>query len=163
MSMSDFKFWGWDKKPRTMLRFVKPGDIFCFKLDDGKYGFGRIISKILTGHVAELFDFISSMPVVTEQDMIISERIIDPFVIDTYSLFDRKIEPGSDWRVIGHQNNFTPTNIENIYFSYGVGNSCKKEDIFGNTYSISEEEAWSLPRLSPKGDYDVKLLLKDII
>ncbi|EAN2280869.1 phosphotriesterase, partial [Salmonella enterica] len=29
--MSDYKFWGWDKKPRTMLRFVKPGDIFCFK------------------------------------------------------------------------------------------------------------------------------------
>ncbi|EAO4255974.1 phosphotriesterase, partial [Salmonella enterica] len=26
--MSDYKFWGWDKKPRTMLRFVKPGDIF---------------------------------------------------------------------------------------------------------------------------------------
>ncbi|EAM2544585.1 phosphotriesterase, partial [Salmonella enterica] len=25
--MSDYKFWGWDKKPRTMLRFVKPGDI----------------------------------------------------------------------------------------------------------------------------------------
>ncbi|EAB3943081.1 phosphotriesterase, partial [Salmonella enterica] len=24
--MSDYKFWGWDKKPRTMLRFVKPGD-----------------------------------------------------------------------------------------------------------------------------------------
>ncbi|EAS6957675.1 phosphotriesterase, partial [Salmonella enterica] len=22
--MSDYKFWGWDKKPRTMLRFVKP-------------------------------------------------------------------------------------------------------------------------------------------
>ncbi|EAR4317538.1 phosphotriesterase, partial [Salmonella enterica] len=20
--MSDYKFWGWDKKPRTMLRFV---------------------------------------------------------------------------------------------------------------------------------------------
>lgn len=28
--MGDFKFWGWDKKPRTMLRFVKPGDIFVF-------------------------------------------------------------------------------------------------------------------------------------
>ncbi|EAP4008886.1 phosphotriesterase, partial [Salmonella enterica] len=26
--MSDYKFWGWDKKSRTMLRFVKPGDIF---------------------------------------------------------------------------------------------------------------------------------------
>ncbi|WP_408603357.1 Imm26 family immunity protein, partial [Salmonella enterica] len=42
--MSDYKFWGWDKKPRTMLRFVKPGDIFCFKLDEDRYCFGRIIT-----------------------------------------------------------------------------------------------------------------------
>ncbi|EBD8041094.1 phosphotriesterase, partial [Salmonella enterica] len=34
--MSDYKFWGWDKKSRTMLRFVKPGDIFCFKLDEDR-------------------------------------------------------------------------------------------------------------------------------
>ncbi|EAB3441595.1 phosphotriesterase, partial [Salmonella enterica] len=26
-----------------MLRFVKPGDIFCFKLDEDRYCFGRII------------------------------------------------------------------------------------------------------------------------
>ncbi|EAB7704566.1 phosphotriesterase, partial [Salmonella enterica] len=25
-----------------MLRFVKPGDIFCFKLDEDRYCFGRI-------------------------------------------------------------------------------------------------------------------------
>lgn len=25
------KIWGWDKKKRTMLRFIKPGDIFCFQ------------------------------------------------------------------------------------------------------------------------------------
>ncbi|EKK8473443.1 phosphotriesterase, partial [Salmonella enterica] len=28
-----------------MLRFVKPGDIFCFRLDEDRYCFGRIISK----------------------------------------------------------------------------------------------------------------------
>ncbi|EAT4166415.1 phosphotriesterase, partial [Salmonella enterica] len=27
-----------------MLRFVKLGDIFCFKLDGDRYCFGRIIS-----------------------------------------------------------------------------------------------------------------------
>ncbi|EAA9895928.1 phosphotriesterase, partial [Salmonella enterica] len=27
-----------------MLRFVKPGDIFCFKLDEDRYCFGRIIT-----------------------------------------------------------------------------------------------------------------------
>ena len=30
--MSKLEFWGWEKKPRTMLRFIKPGYLFCFKL-----------------------------------------------------------------------------------------------------------------------------------
>ncbi len=34
------KIWGWEKKPRTMLRFLKSGDIFCFKYDDHTYCFG---------------------------------------------------------------------------------------------------------------------------
>ncbi|WP_330986338.1 MULTISPECIES: immunity 26/phosphotriesterase HocA family protein [Enterobacterales] len=160
--MSDFKFWGWDKKPRTMLRFVKSGDIFCFRLDEGKYCFGRVISKIMTGHVAELFNFTSPVPEVTGKNIIELERVIDPIVIDTYSLFDKKVESGGDWRIIGHQSNYEPTNVEHVYFSYGLGSSCKKEDVFGNAYSISEKEAWSLPRLSPQGDYDVKQLLKEI-
>lgn len=42
--MSNFKFLVWEKKPRTMLRYVKPGDIFCFKADVGRYRFGRIMS-----------------------------------------------------------------------------------------------------------------------
>lgn len=162
MSMSDFKFWDWDKKPRTMIRFVKPGDIFCFRLDECKYAFGRVISKIVTGHIAEIFDFISPKPEISETSLNGSKRIIDPMVIDTYSLFDKKIETGSDWRIIGHQDNYQPSNVEDIYFSYGVGNSCKKEDVFGNIYSISEDEARSLPRLSPHGNYDVKLLLQNI-
>lgn len=162
MPMSNFKFWGWDKKPRTMLRFVKPGDIFCFRLDNEKYSFGRVLSKIITGHVAEIFDFISPEPKTSEVNFNEAKRIIDPMVIDTYSLFDKKTEAGSDWRIIGHQDNFQPSNVEGIYFSYGVGNSCKKEDIFGNVYCISENEARSLPRLSPHGDYDIKLLLKNV-
>lgn len=59
--MSDFKFLSWDKKPRKMLRFVKPGDIFCFRLDENRYRFGRVISKIFTGHVVEIFDFTSDI------------------------------------------------------------------------------------------------------
>ncbi len=158
--MSDFKFWGWDKKPRTMLRFVKPGDIFSFKLDEGRYCFGRIISKIVTGHVAELFYFTSCFPEITEDKM--AKRIIPPVVIDTYSLFDKKIEKGSDWRIIGHQNNFTPENIENVFFVYGVEDSCKKVDVFDNEYSISEKDAENYPRLTPHGDYQIKSLLNDI-
>lgn len=160
--MSDFKFWGWDKKPRTMLRFVKPGDIFCFRLDENKYGFGRIISKIMTGHVAEVFNFTSYHPTIMESVIKKSNRAIPPIVIDTYGLFDKKGYPESDWRIIGHHDNFTPESIEGIYFTYGLGDSCKKVDIFDNEVPISEHEAKLYPRLSPHGDHDVKKLLSNV-
>ena len=157
--MSDFKFWGWDKKPRTMLRFVKPGDIFCFKLDEGKYGFGRIVSKIISGHVAEIFDFISEFPEINEDDINAAKRVIDLIVIDTYSLFDKKIEKKSDWRIIGHQEKYIPNNIGGVYFSYGVGNSCKKVDVFNNEFSIAENEAKRIPELTPLRDIHIKKLI----
>ncbi|WP_180296972.1 Imm26 family immunity protein, partial [Snodgrassella alvi] len=88
--MSDFKLWGWDKKPRTMLRFIKAGDIFCFKLDEQRYCFGRIIIKIFIGHVAELFDNISNSPDISEAEIKQARRLIEPVILDSYSLFDRK-------------------------------------------------------------------------
>ncbi|MTD29440.1 immunity 26/phosphotriesterase HocA family protein [Erwinia sorbitola] len=160
--MSDFKFWGWDKKPRTMLRYIKSGDIFCFQLDDNKYGFGRIIAKITGGHVVELFDYMSTNPKIDENIINSSKRIVSPIVIDTYGLFDRKIHPESDWRIVGHQNDFSPKNVTDIYFSYGIGGFCKKKDIFGNVFSISEDEGKNIPELNPHSDYLVKSLLKSI-
>lgn len=160
--MSDFKFWGWDKKPRTMLRFVKAGDIFCFKLDECRYCFGRIMSLMVVGHVAEFFDIFMESPTVSESEIDNSKRIIKPIIIDTYSLFDKKIEDGSDWRIIGHQDNYTPEDIDDIYFAFGIGDSCKKKDFFGNVTSISESEWGLLPKLSPKGDFDIKKILSDV-
>lgn len=157
--MSDFKFWGWDKKPRTMLRFVKPGDIFWFKLDEGKYCFGRIMSLMTVGHVAEFFDIFMESPTISESDLNNSKRIIKPIIIDSYSLFDKKIEEGSDWRIVGHQDNYTPENIDDIYFAFGIGDFCKKKDFFGNVTSISEREWELLPKLSPKSNFDIKKLL----
>lgn len=146
-----------------MLRFMKPGDIFCFRLNNEKYCFGRIISKTSPGHAVEIFNFTSTTPNITENIISESKRIIPPVVIDSYGLFDKKVYPDSEWRMIGHQNNYIPKNIEDVYFTYGLGNSCKKVDIFGNESPISENEAWSYPRLSPHSDYHIKSLLKDVL
>lgn len=83
-------------------------------------------------------------------------------MIDTYSLFDKKIEKGSDWRIIGHQENYTPDKVDNVFLVYGVGNSCKKVDVFDNEYSISEKDAENFPRLTPHGDYQIKSLLNNM-
>ncbi|EAW1721632.1 phosphotriesterase, partial [Salmonella enterica subsp. indica] len=58
-----------------MLCFVKPGDIFSFKLDEERYCFGRVIAKITGGHVVELFNYIPIAPKIDEDIIISSERI----------------------------------------------------------------------------------------
>lgn len=134
--MSDYKFWGWDKKPRTMLRFVKPGDIFCFKLDEDRYCFGRIITLMTVGHLSELFDIIKKPPGITELEISNARRIIE------------------------HQVNYNPKNLDGIYFALGIGDSCKKKDCYGNDFLISESEWKTLPKLSPKGGFDIKKRLE---
>ncbi|HFN5783199.1 immunity 26/phosphotriesterase HocA family protein [Salmonella enterica] len=134
--MSDYKFWGWDKKPRTMLRFVKPGDIFCFKLDEDRYCFGRIITLMTVGHLSELFDIIKKSLGITELEISNARRIIE------------------------HQVNYNPKNLDGIYFALGIGDSCKKKDCYGNDFLISESEWKTLPKLSPKGGFDIKKRLE---
>lgn len=161
--MSDFKFWGWDKKPRTMIRFVKAGDIFCFKLDESKYCFGRIISKLPMGHISEIFDFISQTPKITEDAVLNARRITDLIILDTYTLFDKKIEPDGDWRIIGHQEKYTPENVDGVYFAYGTGNSCKKVDVFNNEYPITEEEKSNYYTYTSRRNAYIKELIASLI
>lgn len=154
----NFELWGWDKKPKTMLRFIKPGDIFCFKLSDSSYAFGRVISKIMTGHVVEILGEPKSGPEVSGSEILSSTRKVQPFVLDSYSLFDRKLE--GEWRVVGRQTDFTPENIEDVYFTYGVAGSCKKVNVFGDESAISESESKKYPLLSPMGDEQVREIIE---
>ncbi|EAU3937542.1 hypothetical protein ICI63_004612 [Salmonella enterica subsp. enterica] len=89
-----------------------------------------------------------------------ARRIIEPIIVDTYSLFDKKLENGSDWRIIDHQVNYNPKNLDGIYFALGIGDSCKKKDCYGNDFLISESEWKTLPKLSPKGGFDIKKRLE---
>ncbi len=151
------KIWGWEKKPRTMLRFLKIGDIFCFKYDEHIYCFGRIIAHVMF-HIVEIFDYFSEQPVITEEDILSAGRLL-VIPLDTYSLFDRRSE--GEWRIIGHQEGYIPENVEDIWFSWGIASGCRKSNPLNQTVFISEEEWRALPSLSPGGDYDVKREMKD--
>ena len=100
-----------------MLRYIKIGDIFCFKFDDHTYRFGRIMAKEIF-HIAEIFDYASEQPVISEADILGAGRLT-AIPLDTYSLFDRRTE--GEWRIIGHQENYTPEHAEDIWFSWGIG------------------------------------------
>lgn len=160
--MNNLKIWKWNKKPRTMIRFIKNGDIFCFTFDKEKYYFGRIISKFIVGHVAEILNFISESPSIDENKIKSAKSLIPPFIKDSYLLFDKKYESDSDWQIIGHQENYKPTNMDDVYFSYGAENSRKKIDIWGNEYSITEKESMNIPILAPYSSYHIKKILEKL-
>ncbi|QEO27253.1 Imm26 family immunity protein [Xanthomonas translucens] len=145
-----FKY-GWDKKKRTMLRFIKPGDFFCFALPSGKFGAGRIIAKVSVGHSAEIYDSALDEPVFTEAWNGFAVYFYD--VLDSYSLFDRKIE--GDWRIVGNSNIKSRKIHEETFFGYGSSGSRTKVNLIGQRFECSEEEYKHLPPYRPAGNEDI--------
>lgn len=140
-----------------MLRYIKIGDIFCFKFDDHTYYFGRIIAMRVF-HIAEIFNHISDQPIIQEGEILHADRLV-VIPLDTYCLFDRKTE--GEWRIIGHQEDYTPEHMEDIYFSLGGYPLYKKTNIFEHTIPISGDEWKALPALSPNRDFRVKKIIED--
>lgn len=152
--MQKTELWGWDKKIRTMLRFVKPGDIFCFELKNGLFCFGRIIAKVATGHLAEILDYVSDKPCINLDNIEKGRRLGEPIILDSYGLFDRKAE--GEWRIIGHQEEYKAPDFDDIYLTFGIGDDWKRRDLYGNTTKITKEEHFRYILVSPKGDDEVK-------
>jgi len=128
-----------------------------FRVDDNRYGIGRILIKIDFGHLAEVFDEILHSTELSEEIIRHFKRVNSPIILDSYGLFDKKLE--GDWRIVAQQDGFQMPTSDNVYFSYGATNSWKKIDVFGNEESITGNEANKLPKYSPKGDREVKEML----
>ncbi|MBB5018573.1 hypothetical protein HNQ59_001862 [Chitinivorax tropicus] len=153
---SKSKAQGWNTKPRTMLRYIKPGDIFLFELTSSAYGAGRILSANSLGHVAEIFDVIFSTPNIPAQDIITHERL-RAIILDSYGLFDKKIY--GNWQIIGHDDNFKQDNLDKIYFSYGEGTGIRVIDALDNERPGTQEDLDKYPAYSPHSDFHVRTRL----
>ena len=156
----NIKLRSWDEKPRTMQRYLKRGDIFCFVYDDNRYCFGRIIEiKPKRFCVAEIFDYTSETPVIDAKTIENATRVIPPVNINAYILFDCK-SMGGDWRIIGHQEDYYAPDYDDLFIGWGLEGDWKKEDLRGNLTKTSKEEYdKGLPNI-PITDYTVKELLK---
>lgn len=158
--MSSIKFVKWDAKPRTMLRFIKAGDIFCFKRNDGKYSFGRIMAKCSMGHFVELFSYAAEIPSISEDQINQAKRLLGPFCLNSYTIFDTK--RFGDWRIIGHDAGYHLEGGEAYCFAYGGSNNFKKVDMLGNTEKISNAEAGKYPRYRAYDDMNIQKMLDEL-
>lgn len=72
------------KKKKVKMENLRTEDVFSFQLGDDNYGFGVVVSKIMEGHVSEIFNYFSNTPV---PDLsLLRETFSPPVVLDTYSL-----------------------------------------------------------------------------
>jgi hypothetical protein len=128
-----------------MIRFIKPGDIFMFKLNHIEgYGMGRIISDNIVGNIVEVFDVVLLSPEY-KGDIDSLKRLMPPLILDSYSLFDRKFPDLGEWRIVGRQENFEPKNMDNVFFWYGMEGGRVKVDYLGNKTRISDKECELYP------------------
>jgi Immunity protein 26 len=141
---------------------ILPGDIFAFVFNEAaggnQYGFGRIVSRIFTGHVAEIFNYFSAQPTIDLSQS--KQRFKNPVILDAYSLFQLRRE--GDWRFIGTTENYQPdADLLNVRFAWGTKGDQRATDLQGNWAHISDAEADSLPRENPYGDWDVKNFIEN--
>jgi len=158
--MTTIKIHGWDKKVRTMIRFIKVGDIFLADLGNSLFAAGRILSKLNIGHGVEFFNLVLHEPQISIEEIESAKRLCPPVIIDSYWLFDRKID--CDWRIIGHETGFSVRPESDVYFSYGGGRYWRV-DIFGNEKEISEREADNFPPYTPQACEQVKQWLVPLL
>ncbi|MFG0269518.1 Imm26 family immunity protein [Pseudomonas sp. LTR0] len=152
--MTSLKVYEWEERIKTSYKKIKSGDIFCFALGSKKYGVGRIMTPNSLGHVVEIFDKVLSVPVV---DSVSFERLGDPVILDSYSLFDRKAE--GDWRIVAYESDYRPSNQESVRYVYGVADNVRLVDIFDNETSLTGSKR-DYPSYSPMGDKDVKEMFR---
>ena len=110
----------WNEKPRTKMRFIKIGDIFCYQFSEEMFVFGQILGKVNVGHVIQFFDIFQARLTITVEELSRAQFIGKPIIVDSYTLFDRS--PVWSWQIIGHQADFDPSSFKNLAFKWGDPN-----------------------------------------
>ncbi|NHZ97783.1 hypothetical protein F2P46_18920 [Massilia sp. CCM 8734] len=130
---------------------VTPGDLFAYKLEDGRFGFGRVIADASVGAFAEIFDYFAAQPVFDYTR--IDTWLVPPVPIESYSLLETRSI--GDWRIIGHTPDFVlGPKYRALRYVYGSNpNTLMWQDMDGNKGPITPTEAQGLPRYVGLDDY----------
>ncbi len=134
------------------IKKINAGDIFAFKMDDGQYGFGRIVSQVLEGHVAEIFNYFADEPLLQAPMPPRFPRLI---ILNSYGMF--QVKQDGDFGFIGETPNYLPDEEMTAFkFAYGDKGNFKSLDIFGASTPISDQEGLRLAPCNPANNWYLK-------
>ena len=144
---------------RRKRQKVTPGDIFSYRLDDGRFGFGRIVANVSIGAIAEIFDYFSRQPIFDHSKE--KTWLVPPVPIESYSLLE--VGDLGDWRIIEHQTDFVPGDeYATLRYVYGTPPfALTVTDIYENERDIDIREAEGLPKYAAYDDFNFKKMIVD--
>ena len=140
------------KRPKR----VKPavGDIFSFKVADELYAFGRLVSELRAGTIAEIFKYTSTQPIFDPSRA--TEWLIKPVLLNSFILLDQKSE--GEWDIISKDPDFKPGDrFKDIFFSWkDYKNEHKLEGVFERGVTADEATAQKYPRYVTANDARIR-------
>jgi hypothetical protein len=137
-----------------------PGDLFSFRYDEKHYGFGRLISNVSMGMVAEIYDYFSGSPIFDPNR---SEKwLVDPVLLDSFGLFERRSE--GEWISIGKTPDYvTPDKFNDVFFVTGTPGKFQAVRVDNSRLDISQEAAIGHRRYTSCGDTQIKDLITEAL
>lgn len=135
--MKKLKIFDWQKE-KTLYRYIKSGDIFCYQISEKLYGYGRIIAKNYWSATVEIFDYFTQKPADFDFEKNNDYPVLFKCILDCVTLFQAKLE--SDWRIIAQDPNYINKNPKEITSISIIDGMAHNADF---TYSeiIGEEKA----------------------
>ncbi|NHQ88545.1 hypothetical protein HA050_20820 [Iodobacter sp. HSC-16F04] len=137
-----------------------PGDLFAFRYDEQRYGFGRLISKLSMGMVAEIYDYFSAQPIFDPNYT--DKWLISPVVLNPYGLFECRNE--GEWLIIGKTPNYViPNKFNDVFFVTGTPGKLQAVRVNNSDFDISLEEATGHRRYTYSSDIQIKELIAEAL
>ena len=118
----------------------KVGDVFAIPLEEGLYGFGRILNLEGSWEVVEIFAYVSRFPRYSP-DIVDAGRLLPPVTVDVRAFEDWK------WKVIHSEPGFVSGDLDSLRYVIGLPGHFQVVKV--NSYAplgpISDAEAAKLP------------------
>ena len=157
------------EKPRTLYRYIYPGDLFCYQLANKLYGYGRIVAKNEWGALAEFFDFFTENPVEGfDYENYENYKVLFKMLLDCYCTIsaDRNVDiyKHENYRIIAQDKSYTNPNPDEITSVSAIMGLEHNAD-FSIERKISAKDAREKIKINPeldeipRGHYDTLDLL----
>ncbi|MFC7420735.1 Imm26 family immunity protein [Iodobacter arcticus] len=146
------------KRPKRFKPIL--GDLFAFRYDEQRYCFGRLISKLNMGMVAEIYDYFSAHPIFDPNYA--DKWLISPVILNPYGLFECRSE--GEWLIIDKTPNYVVSEkFNDVFFVTGTPGKLQAVRVDNSRFDISQEEAIGHRMYAYYDDAHIKELITDAL